>query len=109
MDLDISSRNADNYIEINGKPVKMVTHVDSSGNLTNPATSDNQTNGNQQTKIKETVPTDSTKNNSSIALSYDGSGNLQYIDETIGTDVYRTTLTYNGSNVLIGVSSAVKL
>lgn len=44
MDLDINSRNADNYIEINGKPVKMVTHVDSSGNLTNPATSENQIN-----------------------------------------------------------------
>jgi hypothetical protein len=47
-------------------------------------------------------------NNGSIALSYDGSGNLQYIDETIGSTTYRTTLTYDGSNNLIGVSSVVE-
>ena len=46
--------------------------------------------------------------NGSIALSYDGSGNLQYIDETIGSTTYRTTLTYDGSNNLTGVSSAVE-
>jgi hypothetical protein len=58
--------------------------------------------------IKETPPTDPTKNNSSIALSYDGSGNLQYIDETIGVDVYRTTFTFTGGKIT-GVSSTVKL
>jgi hypothetical protein len=71
------------------------------------STADNQTNGTQQTKIKETVPTDATKNNSSTALLYDGNGDLQYIDETIGTDVYRTTLTYT-ARVLVGISKAVK-
>lgn len=46
--------------------------------------------------------------NPSTALSYDVNGDLQYIDETIGTDVYRTTLTYN-TRVLVGISAAVKL
>ena len=47
-------------------------------------------------------------NNGSLTFSYDGSGNLQYIDETIGSTTYRTTLTYDGSNNLTGVSSAVE-
>jgi hypothetical protein len=51
MDFDVNSRNYENYVDINGKPVKRVTSVDSTGNLTNPATSDNQTNGNQKTQI----------------------------------------------------------
>ena len=55
----------------------------------------------------EVAPTDPTKNNPSTVLSYDGSGNLQYIDETIGGHVYRTTLSYT-SNILTGVSSAVQ-
>ena len=75
--------------------------------LTGFATSANQTDGSQQAKIKETVPTDATKNNPSTVLSYDGSGNLQYIDETIGAHVYRTTLSYT-SNVLSGVSAVVQ-
>lgn len=72
------------------------------------ATSDNQTNGDQITQIQETVPTDSTKNNSSTALSYDENGDLQYIDETIGAVTYRTTLTYD-TRVLVGISEAVVL
>lgn len=52
------------------------------------------------------LPTDG--NNSSITLSYDGSDNLQYIDETIGGTTYRTTLTYTGGK-LTGVSSAVEV
>jgi len=83
--------------------------VNSNGELALPtgaSTSDNQTNGTQQTKIKETAPTDATKNNSETDLSYDGDGNLQYIDETIGATVYRTTLTYT-AGVLTNVSPAV--
>ena len=57
----------------------------------------------------EVPPTDASKNNPSTALSYDGSGNLQYIDETIAGTTYRTTLTYDGSNVLQSVSAAVEL
>ena len=58
-------------------------------------------------EIQETIPTDPTKNNPSTVLSYDGSGNLQYIDQTIGAHVYRTTLTYSGTT-LTGVSAAVQ-
>lgn len=55
----------------------------------------------------EKVPTDPTKLNPTTTLSYDVNGNLQYIDETIGAHVYRTTLSYT-SNVLTGVSAAVQ-
>jgi len=44
MDNDINSRNSDNYVDINGSPVKRVVNIDQLGNLTNPATSDNQIN-----------------------------------------------------------------
>jgi len=47
-------------------------------------------------------------NNPSITLSYDGNGNLQYIDEIINTVTYRTTLTYT-SGTLTAVSSAVEI
>jgi hypothetical protein len=47
-------------------------------------------------------------NNPSTTLSYDVNGDLQYIDETIGSDTYRTTLTYT-ARVLVGISEAVKL
>lgn len=47
---------------VGNKPVKNVVVLDSSGNLVNPATSDNQTNGSQKTQIvdsnnKTIVPT----------------------------------------------------
>jgi len=62
------------------------------------------TDGTQQTKIKETIPTDATKNNGSFAYTYDVSGNLTQIDQTIGAVTYRKTLTYDGSNNLIAMS-----
>ena len=76
--------------------------------ITGFATSDNQTNGTQQTKIKETVPTDPTKTNPSTVLSYTGA-NLTAITETIAGVQYRTTLTYDGSNVLTNISAAVQI
>jgi hypothetical protein len=51
MDKDINDRNYNNFEDIGGKPTKRVIPVDSSGNLVNPATSDNQTNGSQKTQI----------------------------------------------------------
>jgi hypothetical protein len=75
---------------------------------TGGATSDNQTNGTQQAKIKETVPTDATKNNPATTLSYDVNGDLQYIDEVISGVTYRTTLTYT-ARVLNGISATVAL
>lgn len=56
--------------------------------------------------ITDKLPTSG--NNPSTALSYDVDGNLQYIDETIGSTTYRTTLTYS-AGVLVGVSEAVEL
>lgn len=58
------------------------------------------------TQISNALPTSG--NNPSTALSYDVDGNLQYIDETIGSTTYRTTLTYS-AGVLVGVSEAVEL
>ena len=54
----------------------------------------------------QTLPTSGL--NPSTALSYDENGDLQYIDETIGTTTYRTTLTYI-DRVLTGISAAVEL
>ena len=57
---------------------------------------------------QEKDPTNLTKNNSSIVLSYDGDNNLQYIDEVINGTTYRTTLTYDGGGKLSTISSAVE-
>jgi len=63
-----------------------------------------QIDGTQQTKIKETIPTDTTKNNGSFVYTYDASGNLTQIDQIIGAITYRKTLTYDASNNLTAVS-----
>lgn len=55
MDKDINDRNYNNFEDIGGKPTKRVIPVDSSGNLVNPATSDNQTNGSQKTQITNSL------------------------------------------------------
>jgi len=93
---------------IRSKNIKL---TDSSGTPINPATEDKQDDiiaqqidGTQQAKIKETVPTDSTKINGSFAYTYDGSGNLTQIDQTIGAVTYRKTLTYDVSNTLTAMS-----
>lgn len=55
--------------------------------------------------VESPLPTEG--NNPSTVLSYDGNGDLQYIDETINGTTYRTTLTYS-SRVLVGISAAVE-
>ena len=57
---------------------------------------------------QDVVPTSPTKNNPSTVLSYNAQGKLQYLDKTINGVVYRKTFTYDGSNVLIGISAAVQ-
>lgn len=66
------------------------------------------TNGNQVSKIQETPPTDDTKLNPSLFLSYDGSGNLTTITRVIDGDEYVKTLVYEGS-VLVSVTPWVKI
>lgn len=66
------------------------------------------TNGNQISKIQETPPTDDTKLNPSLSLSYDGSGNLTTITRVIDGDEYVKTLVYEGS-VLVSVTPWVKI
>ena len=90
---------------------KRINLLDSDNSIINPATEEkqddiiaNQIDGTQQSKIKETVPTDATKNNGSFAYTYDGSGNLTQIDQTIGATIYRKTLTYDVSNNLTAMS-----
>lgn len=69
------------------------------------ATSANQTNGTQQTKIKETEPTDTdTKLNPSLVLTYDGENQVTQIDMTIGAVTYRQTITWV-ANVATAVSA----
>jgi len=91
---------------------EVVKLSNTSNTLINPGTEEKQDDiitqqidGTQQTKIKETIPTDATKNNGSFVYTYDGSGNLAQIDQTIGAVTYRKILTYDGSNTLIAMSS----
>ena len=84
-----------------------VTDVDviSSALPTGAATSANQTNGTQQAIIKETAPTDATKNNGALTLTYTGS-NLTTISKVINGVTYNKTLAYTGA-VLDSVSAWV--
>lgn len=115
----------DEHAEIGGIGRKKVTIVGSDGSVadvtttgklkvdatvtatidpTGLATDSNQTNGNQVTKVKETAPTDSTKTNPSLALSYDANGNLTGMSMTIGATTYNKTLTWTSGN-LTNISS----
>ena len=58
----------------------------------------------QKTEEQETTPVDGSKNNPSLALSYDGSGNLTTITKTIGVVNYQKTLTYDVDDNLETVS-----
>jgi len=57
--------------------------------------------------IVDGLPTDTGKNNSSLEITYDANGNPIYLDETIGSDVYRTTLTVTGG-LITNISAAIK-
>jgi YD repeat-containing protein len=57
-----------------------------------------------RTISKETTPTDSTQNNGSLVLTYDGDGNLITIAKTISGTTYTKTLSYTGSD-LTGISA----
>jgi hypothetical protein len=107
MDKDINDRNYNNFEDIGGKPTKRVIPVDSSGNLVNPATSDNQTNGSQKTQIVETIPTDSTKLNGSVAITevIVGTVTTKTIVKTIGTDTYTKTVAIDSSDNSVTISS----
>ncbi len=48
--------------------------------------------------IKETVPTDSTKSNGSLVLTYDGSNQITNIAMTIGATTYNKTITWVAGN-----------
>ena len=90
---------------------KVVGVKDGSDNRINPATSNNQTNGTQQAKVKETVPTDSTKVNSSCLISFNAGGDAVYADEIISGTTYRTTFTRDDMVIdsTLPISGAVEL
>jgi hypothetical protein len=75
------------------------------------ATSSNQTDGSQQTKIKEVSPTDSTKTNGSYVLSFNAAGDCVYVDETIAGITYRATFTRSDMVVstTLPISASVQL
>jgi len=54
-----------------------------------------------EVKIKETIPTDSSKNNPSFFLDYDGRGNISIVQNTINGVVYQKSLSYNAAGDLI--------
>lgn len=68
----------------------------------------NQTDGTQQSKIKETAPTDATKVNASLSITRDGDGNITQIDKVISGTTYRKTLTWtDGELTAVSAWSAV--
>ena len=69
------------------------------------ATAAIQVDGTQQAKVKETAPTDATKNNPALTLTYTGD-NLTTISKVIGGTTYNKVLAYTGS-VLDSVSAWV--
>ena len=71
---------------------------------TGAATSDNQTNGSQITKVKETSPTDSTKVNASLVVTYNASNQPINIAKTISGVTYNKVITWTG-NVCTAVST----
>jgi len=75
------------------------------------ATSANQTNGNQVTKIKETTPIDTTKFNASTLISYNANDEAVYIDETFDGKTYRTTFTRFDMTVVstLPISASVEI
>ena len=58
----------------------------------------------------ETVPTDSTKNNSSCLISFNAAGDAVYIDEIISGTTYRITFTRSDMVIAstLPISAAVK-
>jgi hypothetical protein len=95
------------HAKINGVDGKKVFNIDSSGNLVNPATSDNQTNGSQKTQIVETIPTDSTKLNGSVAITevIVGTVTTKTIVKTIGSTTYTKTVATDSSDNSVTISS----
>lgn len=81
-----------------GSSIKTVHDLEISDLLENIATASNQTSGNQQTKIKETSPVDSTKTNPIYFLTYTGDL-LTQIDMKIGDIFYRKTLSYTNGKL----------
>lgn len=67
----------------------------------------NQTDGSQVTKIKETLPTDSTKLNPSITISNADSvvASTKVVTKTIGANHYTKTYSYNAAGDLISISA----
>lgn len=54
--------------------------------------------GYKRVGIQETEPTNSTKNNGSLVLTYDGSDQITNIALTVGATTYNKTLTWVSGN-----------
>lgn len=82
-----------------------------SNQLTDFATSTNQTNGSQKTQIVEKEPTDTTKLNPSVSITEVTVGTVttKTITKTIGTDVYQKTVAIDSSDNSINISAWSKL
>ena len=60
---------------------------------------------------QETLPNDSSKNNSSYLVSYNAAGEAVYVDEIIDGTTYRTTFTRSDMTIdsTLPISAAVEL
>jgi hypothetical protein len=82
-------------VSVNGTVIGTVTaNLSATDNAVLDDIAANQTDGTQQSKVLETIPTDATKMNPSVVYTYDSDGNLSTITKTIGAVLYRRTFTY---------------
>ena len=72
---------------------------------TGAATSANQIDGSQVSKIKETIPTDETKSNASYVLTRNDSGYITSIACLIGATTYTKTITRDINNYIDTISN----
>jgi len=79
--------------KIAGVAGKKVWNLDSTGNLVNPATSSNQTDGSQKTQIVETLPDDSTKLNPAISCTRNANGYVTILTMTANGVTKTKTIT----------------
>jgi hypothetical protein len=67
------------------------------------------TNGNLNSIVKETTPTDATKNNASYVISYNASGDTVRVVMTISSVDYTTNITPQSGDVVITQTKTISI
>lgn len=97
----------EDIMNLTTNPVDKRLRVDASiTDVGDGATSANQTNGSQLTKIQETEPTDASKINSSMEITEVTVGTVttKTLVKTIGSTQYQKTIATDSSNNSISIS-----